>query len=158
MLRWALIALLLCLSYARSTCTEKFYCDTIRTVTVVVTLTPKATVKNIKPAKAISPQRKVLAAATTPAASSKTKLKHNNVDKPYHVNEKIVQNKNRKSGSKNEKKVEDSYKKLSFFTGLILLVAGIVITLFFRSGFFLISGIVLIVSGYYLLLYLLLFT
>lgn len=44
-----------------------------------------------------------------------------------------------------------------FFLSLILLISGILITLFFRTGISLRSGIILIISGFYLLLYSLLF-
>lgn len=48
-------------------------------------------------------------------------------------------------------------KRVYFLCGLLMLIAGIIITLFFRTGASLMTGIILIISGFYILLYSLLF-
>lgn len=65
--------------------------------------------------------------------------------KPYEENKQLVQ-----STSKN-------FKKSNFFAGLILISLGAIMAYFYRKGGVLAMAILMLVSGYYVLLYSLLF-
>lgn len=173
MLKQAVIVLLLFIgSHATASNCMRDTTDTIRVVTIKVTLTPKdsstklANRKNVpeKPSninniKRRSTKRTKPTLPVQRIPEEKIRPKSGPDNKASNISEDSTGNFVSETES-NRAQAEfktDRRKDFYFFTGLVLLIAGIIITLFFRSGLSLVAGIILIVSGYYTLLYSMLF-
>ena len=162
MLKQALIVLQLIMGvYVSAWGQTSDHSDSIKTVTVKVTLIPKTAFSDSLHRKHTRNEHK----------KHKRIKRHHQANPANELHEEVLMQSDLSSSNlldSLQKEIESRMKKSSespnqtsrniyLFSGFILLIAGILVTLFFRTGISLISGIVMIVSGYYILIYSLLF-
>lgn len=138
----------------------------VETVAIKVTVVPRVDISELETQPRPETKKKLRARKLVPQSQNTTpRISQSSQTPQLQVNSSSEDNLqpkplNTDAGIREDvRKVPESFalKRVYFLSGLLLLIAGIIITLFFRTGASLMTGIILIISGFYILLYSLLF-
>lgn len=138
----------------------------VETVAIKVTVVPKVDISELKTEPRLQTNKKLRSRKPVPVSENKiqgvSQSPQTSQIRSNSISEDTLQPKPLKRDIEIREdlpKGPESFalKRVYFLCGLLMLIAGIIITLFFRTGASLMTGIILIISGFYILLYSLLF-